>query len=586
LVHILVAQAASGDAKAFEQLVSRFQDAVYATAYQIVFDHEAARDIAQETFVRAYERLGTLRDPAAFPGWILRTCRNLSTDWLRRPERNWVPIEDATVRVEGPAEQVAIRDMVSRALSALPESNRLALSLWLVNGYTYDEVAQLTDAPLSTVKGRIQRGKRQLEREALRMVEDTLKQEAPGEEFTVQAIRKALELAGKLRGQHDRQEAVRVAEDALRKLGEPGPEDTERFALRLEGLRAVAHALFLHDWERWREVYEEILRLADEAGDDWHASAALYQLALQARDIPDDEREAMMDRCLGIWRKLGLRTSVGEALFFRGWHRISNGREEEGWRCLDEARRELAEEPYGYWHACLDASAEVHRELGGRPLGQVAASYAACDASCRHEDGRLVVVSNQGFSRTEGGWRARLTTNGFDIMFHSKWLPVHDPEPGLVEEGTGFTYITRPSTRRVWLEPGGTATVPAGTFENCLLMRATVAEPPEDEGDEQRQRDLTKLFCGEFYCWLARGVGPVEHRGERADGVVEHVVLHEFECPNETTDWVPTSQGTRWVYKPVSPRVDATMTLRVTHVDDDHVFIASHLMAGPYPEDD
>ena len=83
----LVCRARDGDAEAYTALVRRFQDAVFATAYHTVLDFDAARDIAQDTFVRAYESLGRLHDSACFPGWVVRICRNLAVSWLRRPER-------------------------------------------------------------------------------------------------------------------------------------------------------------------------------------------------------------------------------------------------------------------------------------------------------------------------------------------------------------------------------------------------------------------------------------------------------------------------------------------------------------------
>ena len=67
MVASLVRQAQTGDAEAYAELVRRFQDAVYATAYQTVLDSDTARDLAQEAFVRAYQALGELRRPEAFP---------------------------------------------------------------------------------------------------------------------------------------------------------------------------------------------------------------------------------------------------------------------------------------------------------------------------------------------------------------------------------------------------------------------------------------------------------------------------------------------------------------------------------------
>ena len=74
MVAELVGRVRQGDSDAYADLVRRFQDAVYATAYQAVLDADTARDLAQETFVRAYEHLSSLRDPAAFPGWVTRIC--------------------------------------------------------------------------------------------------------------------------------------------------------------------------------------------------------------------------------------------------------------------------------------------------------------------------------------------------------------------------------------------------------------------------------------------------------------------------------------------------------------------------------
>jgi len=97
-----VARAQAGDDEAYTALVRRFQDAVFGAAFQKVLDFEAARDIAQETFVRAYERLNHLREPAAFPGWLLRIAHNLAASWMRSPALRCVPLATSSLAPSPP----------------------------------------------------------------------------------------------------------------------------------------------------------------------------------------------------------------------------------------------------------------------------------------------------------------------------------------------------------------------------------------------------------------------------------------------------------------------------------------------------
>jgi RNA polymerase sigma-70 factor, ECF subfamily len=573
MVADLVRQAQGGDAEAYTELVRRFQDAVYATAYQIVLDADTARDIAQEAFVRAYQSLGRLRRPEAFPAWIVRICRNLATDWLRRPERHWLPLDETTRDEADVTSAVAARDLVSRALATLPEDNRLALSLFLVNGYTYQEVAALTGAPVSTVKGRIERAKGKLATEVLSMVEDGLKTNAPDEQFTLETVRESLKKGWEAAGKLDLAKGRSIAEEVLGSLAAAAP-DEEAANLRMDALSLVVRSTFFQDPERWREAKRELIELAEMAHNDGVLASQLYDLALQDRSMPDEEREQTIVRSLGLFRKTGNKPMLGQALFFRGWHHIHDGKFDDGFAELQQARDVIKDEPYNSWQACLDASAEFER-LTRRDLNKTRMVHwgAGCN-TFKVEKTRLIFGGQPGFS-CHTGVQAEMAKAAapFSWLFHQiGWFPYLNVAPGFAEEKSGFSYTPNPTHDRSWIETDkASVSTPAGSFDNCLLLRATRTESPLDANGDHPQRRNNKIWCGEKWCWFARGVGPVAYRAERADGIIEQAVLSKFECPEQRDEWVPLVLGTRWEYVPAEQAqdFDTLMVEWLSHVDDE-----------------
>jgi len=185
----LVLAARAGDRQAFAELVRRYRDAVYAVAYHRVGDFAAAEDLTQDALVQAYVRLGELRDPARFGPWLFAVTRNLCNQYLRaRREGTGEVVADAPT--DGVERQAVARDLVHRALSTLPPDNALALTLFYVDGYSYREIAGFLGVPVSTVKGRIERGRRQLRDEVIIMLKDHFKEHPPPEDLPEMVIRR------------------------------------------------------------------------------------------------------------------------------------------------------------------------------------------------------------------------------------------------------------------------------------------------------------------------------------------------------------------------------------------------------------
>ena len=167
----LVTLSQAGDLDSFNQLVLRWERPIYALAYRVIGREEDARDVAQETFLRAFRALKGFKGQAKFSSWLYRITLNLCRDWIRREKRT--PIAQTPEGIdlielageETPSETieelVGRRELgraVSKAMALLPEEQRTAIILKEYHGLTFQEIAELLDCPLSTVKTRLYQG--------------------------------------------------------------------------------------------------------------------------------------------------------------------------------------------------------------------------------------------------------------------------------------------------------------------------------------------------------------------------------------------------------------------------------------------
>jgi RNA polymerase sigma-70 factor (ECF subfamily) len=177
----LVARSVAGDTDSFNELVRRWERPIYALAYRQIGREEDARDVCQETFLRAYRALNGFRGQAKFSSWLYRIALNLCRDWLRRERRTpLVQVPDELdvadliaerAPVESFEDHVARRDLgraLRRAIARLPEEQRTAILLKEYHGLTFQEIADLIGCPLSTVKTRLYQGLVVLRRELAR----------------------------------------------------------------------------------------------------------------------------------------------------------------------------------------------------------------------------------------------------------------------------------------------------------------------------------------------------------------------------------------------------------------------------------
>jgi len=161
------ARACAGDARAYAWLVTRHQASVHRYLVRLTGAPDTARDLAQDTFLRAFQAIGAWRPEARFRTWLFRIAHNLAMDHLRRArrERLFVPIDgglDVADPAPGPDARLETTQKARRleaALAALPSAHREVLLLREIEGMSYEDIARALDLNLGTVRSRIARAR-------------------------------------------------------------------------------------------------------------------------------------------------------------------------------------------------------------------------------------------------------------------------------------------------------------------------------------------------------------------------------------------------------------------------------------------
>ena len=176
---LLIRRAQRGDADAFEQLLLEHQKNVYNLCYRMAGNPDDAMDLSQETFLRAWRCLDQYQFASAFSTWLYRLCSNICIDFLRRRRRQQtVPLtfedadgEEQTYAVPDvqplPEEQVELkltRETLAAAMAQLFPEHRAVLQLRVVNEMSYEQIADVLDIQIGTVKSRLSRARNQLKK--------------------------------------------------------------------------------------------------------------------------------------------------------------------------------------------------------------------------------------------------------------------------------------------------------------------------------------------------------------------------------------------------------------------------------------
>ncbi len=172
-------QGETGASNSFEGLIQRYQDMAFGYALSLLRDYHLAQDATQEALFIAYMNLPTLRERAAFPGWLRGIVHHQCCRYLRKRRFDTIPLDDAIGvpgAAIGPAQYLERRealDHILAAIGALPDAQREVAVLYYIKDYAQREIAAFLDVPVSTVNNRLHAARQQLRGELRPMTEHT-----------------------------------------------------------------------------------------------------------------------------------------------------------------------------------------------------------------------------------------------------------------------------------------------------------------------------------------------------------------------------------------------------------------------------
>ncbi|MCA9734384.1 MAG: sigma-70 family RNA polymerase sigma factor [Deferribacteres bacterium] len=175
----VIASALAGDQEAYTQILDRYRGPLYHMLYKMVHNKEEAEDLTQEAFMKAFRALSSFNEEYAFSTWLYKIAANNCIDYLRKKRLQTfsynkpVPSKDGEVQREYPDEEEATDKnmlaiektrMINLAIEDLPAKYKQAIELRHKEEMSYEDIAEMLDIPLGTVKARIFRAREMLKR--------------------------------------------------------------------------------------------------------------------------------------------------------------------------------------------------------------------------------------------------------------------------------------------------------------------------------------------------------------------------------------------------------------------------------------
>lgn len=154
----LVVEVLNGNVNAFEEIVKRYQKPIYNLAYKMVGNYDEAKDVAQNTFIKSFEKLGSFDPNYKFFSWIYRIALNEALNLVSSKKR-FIVLDDSITKTAGsPAEDFEAKekaDMVNGALAELKDDYKVLIVLKHYQGLSYDEIAEVLNISVQKVKSRL-----------------------------------------------------------------------------------------------------------------------------------------------------------------------------------------------------------------------------------------------------------------------------------------------------------------------------------------------------------------------------------------------------------------------------------------------
>ena len=502
----LIQRVLDGDDTAFSVLVKKYQRSVHALVWRKIGDFHIAEDITQDTFLKAYQRLSTLKKPQRFASWLYVIAANHCSTWLRKKrlwtqsleDTNSAQLEKATYSGHIIAEnermtEEAQREVVKKLLEKLQESERTVITLYYLGGMTYEEISEFLGVSVAAIKNRLYRARRRL------------KEEEP-------MIREAL---GNYQITPNLTENIMQEISRLKPIAPPNGKPFVPWAIGVSTLVVVLLTLGLGSQylTRFQKPYS------------FDAASEMTVELIEAPVVLDIES------------KPNVRTQLGNA----NAPNSSDGLKQQP-------------DPPEYMARFAAAPVDETEEL-------------TVDDEAERDISLIVNTTAEGGGHlAEGTFNLRnineTLTSG--TYFTSGSSGGADPSPRYML----FSYVNHKgidlfrfplSIGNTWTQTGRLGPwyiraktslenyeqveVSAGTFRECLRHKTVFTDV---EADSQLESALAN---GTRYLWFAKGVGIVKMRYEHTNGIVTEAELLEYNVPANATEYLPLQIDNTWSYK-------------------------------------
>ncbi len=497
----LIQRVLEGDDTAFSALVKKHQKSVHALAWRKTGDFHVAEEITQDTFLKVYQNLSTLKEPQKFAGWLYVIATNYCKMWMRKKRLSTQSLEDtssaelekATYSGYVIAENErtvaeAQREVVKKLLAKLQESERTAITLYYLGEMTYEEISKFLGVSVGTIKTRIYRARQRLKKEEP-MIREALGNFQITPNLTENIIREI---------------------SRLKPVASSGGKPFVPWAIAVSTLAVVLLMLGVGSQflSRFQKPY---------------SFDATSEMTIEIVEAPV---------MLNLESKPDIRTQLGNAAA----PSKNNGFSQQ----LDQPE---------YTTRFAAAQVDQTEELTVTDEGN---RYVILEASTHEESGEVLaggrfslVKTGEALTPTSSGTTGSGKDDPTPMYMLVSYILHHNIDLFKFPLVIGDTWTQKgrwQSPVQVTLEGYEKVKVAAGTFTDCLKHKTIFTNAKENS------RLRSSLVNGTRYLWFAKGVGVVKVRYEHSNGITTEAELLEYNVP-KGEEYLPLQYGNMWTYK-------------------------------------
>ncbi len=498
----LVRRTLDGDDTAFTELVQKYQKPIHALAWRKIGDFHIAEEIVQDTFLKAYQKLATLKKPQRFASWLYVITTNLCSTWLRR-KRLWTqPLEEGTFAQEKATysgyvveenERVARetqREVVKKLLAKLQESERTVITLHYFGEMSSAEIGEFLGVSANTIRSRLHRAQQRLKKE----------------EPMIREALNSFQLSANLT-ENIMQEITRI-----KPITPSGSKPLVPWAIAASTVAVVLLMIGIGSQylTRFQQPY------SFDATSDMTVELIEAPVVLPLESKPD------------------VRTQLGNSI-------------------TPVKSNDLGQQLTQPEYLARFASAPVDEveEITAADKGK---RYITLNALTTTESGEHLAIGTFNLSRTnsiltstsyftQGGSGGVDPSPMYMLLKHFVYFPESLFKFPVVVGNTWTQEGGWDSQTKTTLQDYEQVETAAGTFPKCLKHKTVFTDAKASSALKN------SLVNGTRYLWFAKGVGIVKMRYEHANGIITEAELLEYKVPGNTTGYFPLQIGNAWTYK-------------------------------------